>query len=426
MEVSKTTQTYQVEQNNTINKTQKAFENELSSNTDQYSEYEQYIKNYSRILEASYGYTKKEAIERTKEYINNTEVSPPFFPIGSNLTDEFTNSFLQTYEDLSKEDRQHLELHMTIKAYSEFEFDKDGNLNKTNNTIYNSNENIKKEFEERIYNLTNVDSNQDEILISIYEKLLNNFDKNIKNKEEENQALLQEATKNTKPNPLENMQQNKTNEKPKFIDTLDKLNPNAFKDMGISKEDEKLFRQIIDDGEISEKELRNLSYEQTSQLNKFYNENMSYVIDEVGLENTPILLPSGHNSFALLNSSTFIPNERFNQALHKTIIEDTKQGKYELSEMISQLQSNLLQVHLGERLQADFLTGSTSNGIKNPYFVEKENFDINYGTFISELTSYYNKQVLKDHKFDDIKENYMQRADWFSLLEQNYKNITDI
>ena len=41
-------------------------------------------------------------------------------------------------------------------------------------------------------------------LVSIYEKLLDNFNKNIKTSQEENEALLQELTKNNKSNPLDN------------------------------------------------------------------------------------------------------------------------------------------------------------------------------------------------------------------------------
>lgn len=247
--------------------------------------------------------------------------------------------------------------------------------------------------------------------------------KEYKDQTQEKETLLSEVTKNTKPNPLENIQQNKANEKPKFIDTLDKLNPKAFEDMGISKEDEKLFRTIIDDGKINEQELIDLSFEQTEQLNQFYHANLSYVIDEVGKENTPILLPTSE-ALPLLQSSQFTPNETFNKAFHQTLIESTHLNKHELEEMISQLQSNLLQKHLDMEFT---LTNNNNNinSVGSPYFLEKENFDFDYDKFVSNISTYYNKEATKDHKFDDIKENYIQRAEWFSIFEKNYNIINN-
>ncbi len=265
-------------------------------------------------------------------------------------------------------------------------------------------------------------------LIKQYEQIVQGYSffndaySDIKTKEDENKTLLQEVTKNTKSNPLESIQKNQTNEKPNFIDTLDKLRPNVFEEFGISKDDEITFRYIIDDGEISEKELRNLTYEQTSQLNKFYYENMSYVIDEVGIEKTPILGAFNSKSNSLLTAPDFTNNERFNRALYETVLESSHLDRHELSEMISQLQTNLLQIHNDKEIQADFLTGTYRGERDKFYALEKENFDIDYEQFILNTTNHYKQEASKDQKFEYIKENYIQRAEWFSILQNNYQN----
>ena len=101
MIVNNTTQTeyiQRVHKSEIIQKTNSTFKVDDTDNSDEnnYAGYEQYIKNYSKILETTQGLSKEEAIEKTKGYIDNPEIYPSFFPIGANLTDEFTESFIET------------------------------------------------------------------------------------------------------------------------------------------------------------------------------------------------------------------------------------------------------------------------------------------------------------------------------------------
>ncbi len=184
-------------------KTDSTFKVDGTDNSDEnkYSGYEQYIKNYSRILEKAEGYSSENAIERTKEYIDNPNSFPTFFPVGANLTDEFTDSFLETYNDLSHDDQVHLTVHMAITTFDSIEFERSSTepkytiTNTNNKEIYDSEESIKMNFEDRIAKLTNVGVDRDKKLIAIYEKLLSSFENNIKESEIEKKSLLNQYMK---------------------------------------------------------------------------------------------------------------------------------------------------------------------------------------------------------------------------------------
>jgi hypothetical protein len=194
----------------------------------------------------------------------------------------------------------------------------------------------------------------------------------------------------------------------------------VFEELGLSEEDEMLFKAIVDDGRITQSEVVNLSFEQAGQLYDFFQTNTSYLIDTVGEDKTPILLPEV-NAWKLMEAPTFTPDETFNKAYHQTLLDSLKNR---IDIMSGQLQNNLLQVHLEAEFKADFWTGAVGSNVEHPYFLEKKNFDIDYAEFISMATEHYNTEASKDHKFKFVQDGYEKRAQWFSLLEQNYNELT--
>jgi hypothetical protein len=218
------------------------FEVEDKISDNKYDNYTQYINNLAKIHSKMYDISIEEATENIKVIIDNKDEpngpSEGLFPFGSNLTDEFTNSLLATSEQLSQTDFQMLLLIISDKNHPTLDdrryYSHSGkfgtssyNIVPKNDPQYPINEYAKENFESNktILNMLNgilealIESQKKfggdtSVVKNGFKTLIDNFNKEITKSENEKNTMIENITKNNKPNPLiinDNKSQNNIN-----------------------------------------------------------------------------------------------------------------------------------------------------------------------------------------------------------------------
>ncbi len=241
----------------------------------------------------------------------------------------------------------------------------------------------------------------------------------------ENKVILNELTKNTKPNPLDNVSQTseekdnvpRNSKGQNFLDIVDEVDLDAFKKLNISKEDEILFRTILEDSEVTASEAKSLTYDQASKLGKFVFDSLSTVMKDRPENEIPIVSIGNPTTTSVLHSANLTNNETFNRAIHKMVLENTTTNKHDLSSFFSAITSNIMQMHYNEEFRANFMPNTFSGGIEHPYFLEKDNIDIDYEELLNNAISIYGD---KSKIQNAAQEQYQKLTDLYSALNEYY------
>ena len=251
-------------------------------------------------------------------------------------------------------------------------------------------------------------------IIAGIKDLKEDYQKNL----DENKALLEQLTKNTKPNPLEiyalnNLDEITTDttakqEKFRIVAFIDKYN--GFS--SLSATDEKIFRDILADDTYTMNEIQNLSYEQVKKFNNYLAFGLASGIspDEI-----PVLKSTDLRAGAMLHATQITDNEDFNKALFQTV--QTFDNQIDYMNFIDRLSDSLGwndKTHLIlERDNPELRKNST-----------KVDWEIkNYKKFIEANINELNT-LLKNPIFtNEDKELYRKLLDNFLVLQKDYEKI---
>ncbi|MDX9743297.1 MAG: hypothetical protein RBT59_05720 [Arcobacteraceae bacterium] len=251
-------------------------------------------------------------------------------------------------------------------------------------------------------------------IITGIKDLKEDYQKNL----DENKALLEQLTKNTKPNPLEiyalnNPEKTATDatskqEKFRVVAFIDKYN--GFS--SLSATDEKIFRDILADDTYTMNEIQSLSYEQVKKFNNYLAFGLASGIspDEI-----PVLKSTDFRAGAMLHATQITDNEDFNKALFQTV--QTFDDQIEYMNFIARLSDSLGwndKTHLiPERDNPELRKEST-----------EEDWEIkNYTKFIASNIKELHI-LLKNPIFtNEDKELYRKLLNNFLVLQKDYEKI---
>lgn len=233
-----------------------------------------------------------------------------------------------------------------------------------------------------------------EYLISIYNDINSKY--NILKQKDE--ALLEQHTRNTKPNPIytqevinlynEVVKEYEEEDKKEFQELLKKL-----KITNLSEDEKEKFRLILKDEEFSNIEMDNLSYEQMKKISQLISQRDS---NDIPIEGTFVAL--GSRTEALLKTITATNDDSFNKALFK---------KVKSLNTIEEINNFLLPLlnHIDDQLKKF-----------------DEIIKLNMSKVLSGLITRFQKEREKaEHQ--EIKEHYQGMIDMYSDFQEFYEKI---
>ncbi len=202
---------------------------------------------------------------------------------------------------------------------------------------------------------------------------------------------------------------------------------NAFE--GYSKEDEKIYREILSDGKLSESDMEKLSFKQIQQLQDLVLKVRDVGIPQDGsLPDTklPILNLFEGKSWDFISASNYTNNDNFNKALLATVkeLENTE----DIRELFLQVSFNLAQELNNSELKHEVLGGDYDSKLISPE-TKKDYDNINYGKFLDKYVSYltgkinYFKQQKPNESILDIIRRLTSSADLYLLLQKNFHEV---
>ena len=190
---------------------------------------------------------------------------------------------------------------------------------------------------------------------------------------------------------------------------------NAFS--SLSKEEETLFRYVLEDDKISNEEIKNLTYEQMNKLNNIVNS----VSQQVG----GVALVNGIETFSMSNITN---NNDFNKALFdtlKTIENDTYKLVFSL-DLGGKLGYNNTSFNKVDIEQLKALEKEKYKDFENPerLMADYNNWQINdYEGFIKNLKNEY-KLLSEDTIISsESRVLYKRYSQYMSDLETNYNKV---
>ncbi|MDK2041140.1 hypothetical protein [Aliarcobacter butzleri] len=240
----------------------------------------------------------------------------------------------------------------------------------------------------------------------------------------------QTSNKSDKANNTNSFNSELTNEesgkikliKKDIVDFIDKNN--GFS--SVSKENEELFRTILSDDKVSNKEWKNISYEQAKELNNLITTSM---IGSGGV------IAINSNIFDMANISY---DENFNKALYETLknIDDDKERFLFASDAEAKLgynyknpfditlNTNRIEKEIEERITREkekYKDFENKNQILADIIQDLKNWEISdYGSFIKNLTNEY--KSLSEHPLlsSESKLKYKKYSEYTANMETNY------
>jgi len=242
-------------------------------------------------------------------------------------------------------------------------------------------------------------------MISVYREIETQYN-NIQDKNRvENEAQLEQFTRNTKPNPLYNadvveLYNNITHEyeekeKKKFNELMDKLDIS-----NLNNREKELFRTILEDKEISNIEMDKLSYEEMKKINQFI-----FKKDENGEVIDDTLIRTNSRINALLKTTELTDDETFNQVLFNTV--KSMNDIYEINNFLNPI-LNLI--------SEKFTAFDDVNSIN---FITE---DIN--KVLDELIKTFD-EYYQETEYDEIKEHYLSVINKYQDLKEQYNKTVD-
>jgi len=200
---------------------------------------------------------------------------------------------------------------------------------------------------------------------------------------------------------------------------LEQIPQEYFNNM--TPEDKELFKEIMSDGRMSYGEVDSLTYEQVKLFNPV---NASSYLKQQGYSDDEILLPEMDQRVGLFIQATdFTPDETFNRAIFKTVKEATNVTESQIIHGLSQLKQHLLQIHFDKEFKGSMVLDAFKGYRERPYFLEKENFNMDYDQLLNQAIGYYTEGALKPHPTKNLEEQYKLRYEWFFTLKQNYEDV---
>ena len=190
---------------------------------------------------------------------------------------------------------------------------------------------------------------------------------------------------------------------------------NAFS--SLSKEEETLFRYVLEDDKISNDEIKNLTYEQMNKLNNIVNS----VSQQVG----GVALVNGIETFSMSNITN---NNDFNKALFdtlKTIENDTYKLVFSL-DLGGKLGYNNTSFNKVDIEQLKALEKEKYKDFENPerLMADYNNWQINdYGGFIKNLQNDYKSLITNSNVKLEDRIRYEAVLKNLFTLETNYNKV---
>ncbi|PLY10362.1 MAG: hypothetical protein C0626_05100 [Arcobacter sp.] len=241
-------------------------------------------------------------------------------------------------------------------------------------------------------------------MIYVYREIETQYN-NIQDKNRvENEAQLEQYTRNTKPNPLYNadvveLYNNITHEyeekeKKEFDELMDKLDIS-----NLNNREKELFRTILEDKEISNIEMDKLSYEEMKKINQFI-----FKKDEKGEIIDDTLIRTNSRINALLRTTELTDDETFNQVLFNTV--KSMNDIYEINNFLNPI-LNLI--------SEKFTAFDEVNSIN---FITE---DMN--KVLDELIKTFDEHY-QETEYDEIKEHYLSVINKYQDLKEQYNKTT--
>ena len=202
----------------------------------------------------------------------------------------------------------------------------------------------------------------------------------------------------------------------KFLNMLDKYMPNYFTENGISSEDEDAIRTALADNQISENEVRNLSFEQAQHLQKLKFDLMDYGEEN----NVPVIWMAGETSNVqyILNTTNFTKDDTFNKSIFKTFADDTSLDSNAMSKILEELSYTLKQAYSDMELGFNINQSSVPFGLLHEF----ENSEIDYESHLLKLRDHLDILLSKPND-SDVRKQYKQLNENCGKILENYQDF---
>ena len=203
----------------------------------------------------------------------------------------------------------------------------------------------------------------------------------------------------------------------KFLNFLDKNYPNYFEKNGISKEDEEAIRAVLADNEVSDDDIRELSFEQAQTLHKIALNRVEYGPKDT---NNMMILPTENNKVLLtLQTTELTKNDTFNEAIFQTFVENLTLNEHEMFKIIEELSYTLHQAYNGMDLGFNINQAPTPDKSASNQF---NNSEFNYDNHLSELLNLLDNLLSKTN-IPEVRKDYELLSRNFGEILDNYREL---
>lgn len=205
-------------------------------------------------------------------------------------------------------------------------------------------------------------------------------------------------------------------EQSEILNYLDKYN--AFENY--SEEDEKIYREVLLDGKLTDRDMEKLSFKQIQQLQELLLTDREKVKDPNADFSLPIIGVLEGRSWSLISASNYTNNDKFNKALFESIKQiDREEDRRNL---FSEVSSNLSQFAFGEELKHTRSGGKTGLELIGPN--NKHKFDnVDYNKFLTNYISYLKETLNTPGYHPSLYEDHGYSLDIYTILQENYQNV---
>jgi hypothetical protein len=206
--------------------------------------------------------------------------------------------------------------------------------------------------------------------------------------------------------------------KKKFLNFLDEKLPNYFEKNGISKEIEEVIRNVLDDNQISESEVNNLSFEESQTIIKMQFNQFEYGIEDTG---EMMLIPI-ENSYvqSIMGMTIYSKDDTLNRAIHKTFTENYTSDTYENTQILEALTDTLKQAYEGMELGFNYHQAPTPFGLLHEF--ENLQMDIDYNNHLLKVLNHVDIMLNKANE-PGVKELLNGFNKGFELILENYREL---
>ena len=195
----------------------------------------------------------------------------------------------------------------------------------------------------------------------------------------------------------------------KFIQDVDTYFPTVYDDLGISTENEEIFRSILSDSNISDGEIQSLDFEQTEQLASLINTTLQ---DDMGM------VDFGDRAITILFSTTFSGDKNLNEALYTTFKDDLTMTRSEMATISGSLFHNISQAYSSEELGL----GIYSSPATLLNMEEFKEIELDFSALLIDMLD-ITSEKLKIEKIEDTKERVEVIDNAYREILKNYNEF---